>query len=118
MKAKNVKLSDVQKSIDLVNKERGYQLAVRDFKNVGHWLQFTIKSPSKVPGSCISVSGRNMPCASSHAYGFVIDELFNLCPDMIIETLGKRYDKTTWKWNDYNVGSIMFPCWASELSIL
>ena len=122
----NVKRSIVIEAVDNVNKEHGYSLTLNRDEQIGKWFNFTLNSPSKVPGARVSWSGRNLAKASWHAHGYILDEILRLADneDAIIHSLDKRIyvDHTTGdvmnNWQDMNIGSIMQPCYMSETSIL
>jgi hypothetical protein len=107
----------VKIAIEKVNLKRNYQISLNRAEQKGKWFHFTLKSPSKVSGARTSWSGRNMPKASWHAHGFVMDAIFDIDPAAKIVSLGKILEKD-FNWEDKQIGSIMQPCWMSETSIL
>lgn len=111
----NVTRETVLKAINNVNNERGYQLSLNRDDYSGNWYNFTLKTPSKVAGSMVSASGRNMPKASWHAHGYLFDEIIKLEPNAVIITYGTmEISKDGGNWTDYNSGGVM----ASTRSIL
>ena len=108
---------DVLQAIENVNKEHGYKIELNRSDQIGKWFNFTIKSPSKVPGARTSATGRNLAAASWHAHGYIMDEIFNLSPDSVIVSMGVKYRKG-FEWTDRNVGSYFNPVYMSETSIL
>ena len=50
-----------------------------------------------------------------HVWGNFIDKLFELNPDIIIYSRGKKHDINSWQWEDWNAGSIMNPIFISTL---
>jgi hypothetical protein len=114
----NVDRQIVLKAIENVNKVRGYQIELNRNDYKGKWFNFTLKSKSGVKGSCVSVTGRKLACASWHAHGYVFDEIFKLVPTAIIHSLGQKIDKYGGNWQDKNIGSMNNPKYYSETSIL
>jgi len=107
-------------AIDYVNRIRGYKLETKRFDRTGKWINFTLKSTSGIPGAKKSASGRNLACASWHSHGYVMDKIFELEPDCVIWSAGKKLTAGFF-WEDFKVGfewdtqkSIM----ASQTSIL
>lgn len=80
-------------AIEQVNNEQGYQLDLDRFDTSGKWVNFTLKSKSKIPGARVSWSGRNLAKASWHAHGFVMDKIFEIEPDAELYHLAKRFIK-------------------------
>lgn len=85
-------------------------------KNV---VTFTLSAKSKLKGARKSASGRNLPKASWHVHGYLFDVLFSINPSCYVRSIGRKITKGkgNGNWVDYNVGSIMYPVKASELSI-
>jgi hypothetical protein len=108
----------VVSAIETVNKKRGYQIGFNRNDQSGKWFNFTLRSKSGIPGARTSSTGRNLPCASWHAHGFVFDEIFKLEPTAVIYSCGEIITKESGNWKDRNIGSIINPCYFSETSIL
>ena len=111
------KVETVRTAVRNVNETHGYQLELKRLDVSGKWVNFTLKSKSGIPGARLSGSGRNIPCASWHSHGYVMDEIFRLEPEATIYSLGKRIDRFS-EWEDKNIGSNFRPCFMSETSIL
>lgn len=110
----------VQVAIDMVNREKGYQLEIHpecDHQK-GKWYNFRLKTRSKIPGAKVSWQGRNIAAASWHAHGFVFDEILQLNPDAVIKSMNSSITATGGNWEDYNVGSMMQSVMASQCSII
>jgi hypothetical protein len=102
-------------SLNIVNKEHGYQLSFDRFDRTGKYYNFTLKTPSKVPGARTSGSGRNLPKASWHAHGYLFDEIFEIEPEALIYSNGNKITKNSGNWIDSNIGrGVMY----SDTSIL
>jgi hypothetical protein len=91
-------------ALNNVNKTQGYSLSFNRFEKIGKYYHFTLKSPSKVPGSRTSISGKNLACASWHAHGYLFDEIFKIEPEAIIYTIGKKITSESGNWVDQNLG--------------
>lgn len=105
-------------ALNNVNKAQNYQLSFDTFKKVGKYYQFTLKTPSKVPGARVSHSGRNLPKASWHAHGYLFDEIFKIEPEAIIYSGAQKITKEAGNWQDRNIAQTNFPCSFSSCSIL
>lgn len=109
----------VEKAIALVNKEHNYKIALNRADQTGKWFNFTLKSPSGIPGARLSSTGRKLACASWHAHGYVIDNIFDLNGiGTIIYTLRNKLTSKSDNWQDIQIGSGMNPCYFSNTSIL
>jgi hypothetical protein len=104
-------------AINTVNEYFGYHIELNRDDQTGKWYNFTLKSKSGIPGARISVTGRNLPCASWHAHGYVFEAIFKIEPDAIIWSAGEKIE-SGFERKDRNVGSIMYPMFFSETSIL
>lgn len=104
-------------AVQKVNAEHGYKLEFNRFDICGKWVNFTLKTDSKIPGARTSASGRNLAKASWHAHGYVMDEIFKIEPEAVIVSNGEKY-RAGFEWQDKNIGSRMCPCYFSETSIL
>jgi len=112
------KRNTVLQAIEIVNKREGYNIYLNRDQQEGKYYHFTIKSTSGLPGARTSRTGRNLPSASWHAHGFIIDEIFKTEPQSVLYTMGEKFTADTWQWNDKNIGSNLEPCYFSETSIL
>ncbi len=116
----NASRDTVLQAIANVNKKRKYQISLNRDEQKGKNFFFTLKTPSKVPGARKSHTGRHMPKASWHAHGFVFEEIFKLDPSAHIVSGTEKIVSGPHggNWEDRNIGSIMNPCYFSEVSIL
>ena len=110
------KREEVLQAIKLVNEKHGYKIELKRDDQTGKWFNFTLKTKSGIPGARTSWNGRNLPCASWHAHGYLFDEIFRINPKAIIES--NRDKQIAFHWNDRNIGSLMHPIYMSETSIL
>ena len=120
MKVKGITVKQLNECLQKVNKEHGYKLIYnREPEQKGNYIHFTIRSEkSGIPGARTSWSGRNMVSASWHSHGYLFDNIYDLNPDAIIVCGRTRYECKDDNWQDYNIGSIMQPCYFSGTSIL
>ena len=66
---------------------------------------------SKGPGARRGMTGRRTVAACWHVHGVFFDHL----PEGVeIEAAGRRFHAGD-RWQDIQVGSILYPCWMSEL---
>src|SRR5512136_1586800 len=101
-------------ALNNVNKEHGYELSFKRFEKIGKYYHFTITSKSKIPGSRVSHSGRNLAAASWHAHGYLFDEIFKIEPEAIIYSLGSKITRDFGNWQDKDTGSQFSPMMFSE----
>ena len=120
MKVKGLTVDQLSKSIETINKKHGYKIVFNRYpERIGNYLHFTIKSESsKIPGARISSSGRNLISASWHAHGYLFNEIFNINKEAIIHSGTQKITIDEGNWIDRNIGSIIYPCYFSETSIL
>jgi hypothetical protein len=94
--------------------EGNLRLVIKNSSKRGY-ISFRIATyNSYKAGSKISFTGRHVPWASWYVYGEFIDKIFEKNPNAIIYTMNKRYNKDSWEWIDYNIGSMLQPYYASE----
>lgn len=105
-------------ALNNVNQKHGYKLEFDRFEKQGKYYFFTIKTKSGIPGARVSPSGRNLAKASWHAHGYIFDEIFNIEPEAIIYSAGNKITKDQGNWVDVNIGSVAYPCYYSQVSIL
>ena len=82
-----------------------------------HGIKFTLKvKHNKAEGHGISHSGRQMSTACWHVHGNFFDRLFDVNPNAVVYSRGKKIvaGHCGGNWEDYNVGSQMNPKFASE----
>lgn len=108
-------LATVRQALAYVNRTHNYQLEFKKIKCKGRNVVFTLRTRSGIPGSRNSAPGRRGPWASWHAYGYIMDRIFEIEPDSFIESCNKKY-KAGFTWEDKNVGSYYNPVMLSELS--
>jgi len=114
----NATISELYQALTLTNENHGYSLEFnRIEQKTGKTVLFTLKTKSRVKGSRLSHSGRNLAKASWHAHGNFFESLFVINPNAKVKSLGKEITKDSGNWIDYNCGSFYSPVMASSLSI-
>jgi hypothetical protein len=116
----NASIQVLRRALENVNADHGYKLTFNRLEQVGRRVHFTIKSASGIPGARESASGRNLPCASWHAHGYLFDEIFKINPSAIIWAMGKKITIDGGNWMDVRIAGPAYPGmhWMSETSIL
>ena len=116
MKAKNVTVEGLNKALNLCNEMHGYKLIWnRAPEKQGNFLHFTIRSEkSKIHGASVSWSGRNSCSASWEAHGHFFECVLDLFPEAEIRTAKATITATGGNWQDFEIGSMMYPMMASE----
>jgi hypothetical protein len=116
MYVKGLSIEGLQSILNDLNDlyEGNLRLVIKNSSKKGY-LSFRIATyDSHKTGSKISYTGRHIPYGSWYVYGEFIDKIFEKNPTAIIYTMNKRYDKNSWQWIDYNIGSMLQPYYASE----
>lgn len=103
-------------AINAVNEELGYMLSLNRADQSGKWFNFTLRTPSRVPGSRTSASGRQLAKASWHAHGHVFDQIFSIEPKAVIVSMGTKITAESGNWEDRNVGNYYNPVLFSQTS--
>jgi hypothetical protein len=81
----------------------------------GRTINFTLTvKSSKAPGGRLGPSGRRVAAACWHVHGDFFDALFEVCPDAVIVSMGKKITKDEGNWQDQNIGSAYLPFMYSE----
>ncbi len=112
----NASIEVLQQVLQKVNEEFKGNVEFKRLQQKGKRIQFTLKvKNSKGPGAKKGRSGRRTISACWHVHGRFLDILFEMAPETYIITLNKKYTKETWRWEDFNQGSIIYPVYASEL---
>jgi hypothetical protein len=84
-------------------------LRVKDSKKAGHRIAYWAYVNGKV---------RRLPNACWHVHGDFFDTLLDINPNAVIYALNrkiyKKGDEVIGNWEDWNIGSIMYPLYYSE----
>lgn len=111
-------MQQLHQAMEILNK-RYPSVAFENIQQVNSKrVRFTLKAKTGEPGSKRSWTGRRLPKASWHAHGYFFEALFEVAPDAVISSWGMTITAAGGNWQDYNIGSIMNPMYASECSIL
>ena len=116
----NATISELRRALENTNDAHGYKLTFNRLEQKGRSVHFTIKSDSGIPGARTSASGRNLACASWHAHGYLFDELFEINPEAIVWSRGRKITATEGNWEDSRIAGPFYPGiqWYSQASIL
>ena len=125
MIARNTTLGHLQVALDAVNSKYGGNIKFKTLVTKGRRISFTLTVDrtsegrgafsKTLPWVSLSPDGkRRIAAACWHVHGDFFDALFKVCPEAVIESLGKRITKDGGNWQDWNKGSIMYPKQASE----
>ena len=116
----NASIEVLRQALENVNTDHGYKLTFNMLEQKGNRVHFTIKSASGIPGARESASGRNRPCASWHAHGYLFDEIFRLDRSATIWSGDKKITISGGNWQDIRIAGPAYPGmqWMSETSIL
>lgn len=119
----NVSQQDIEQALETVNKQYNNNIMFNNFtrrSNTGKsWIVTIRAKDSKAPGARTSWNGRRTVAACWHAYGIFMDALPKHA--RIFKHLGMNIDRThNWTspgdpWQDFNVGSIAYPRFISDL---
>jgi hypothetical protein len=115
MIVKNSNMEDMQKALDIINKDYDNNIKWKRFDKVGNNIRFTLRCvSSRGKGAKIGYNGRHTISACWHVHGDFFDALLSINDKAIIKTAKKTIDKNGGNWEDWNIGSIMFPLYYSE----
>ena len=113
----NTSTDNLEKALKKVNKLYGDNIKFNRFDKVGNKNRFTLKVNStkdNKKGYKIGYSGRKVASACWHVHGDFFDALIEVDSNAVIKSLDKTIDKDGGNWQDFNVGSIVQPLYASE----
>jgi len=121
MIARKVSNTQMIRALVLVNEKFNNNITWNRFDQHGSFIRFTLKcKSSKEAGHSLgwspTKSGRPRRLISCcwHVHGEFFDALFQVCPEAVIMSRGKRITKDGGNWEDFNVGSMIQPSRASE----
>ena len=128
MRARNVTIQELTWALDQINRKYDNNIIFRRLEQKGKTVHFTLKvCDSRGPGHRRGVpqfgkEGRRMPYACWHVHGDFFDALFAIQPKAVIITSGSLANPLSsnsitidgGNWQDWGIGSYMFPCMMSE----
>jgi hypothetical protein len=112
---KNAAPIDLEEALSRVNLKYGNNIVWnRKPEPIGRRFRCTLRViSSRGPGHRIGFTGRHLISACWHVHGDFFDALFDINPNIVIVSRGKEITRAT-NWEDYNVGSLLYPMYASE----
>jgi hypothetical protein len=127
MLVRNAKIADLEKALKRLNKKYKNNIVFKTLEQKGKAISFTLTAvQSKRRGARTHINynfnGSKKVKYSSHAcwhaHGHFFEELFLVAPDAYIAptrmTCGQGIDADGGNWQDTNIGSEMYPLYASE----
>jgi hypothetical protein len=105
----------LEQAVNYVNKIFNNNISMEtEDRGLYYLVKLKVKD-SKEKGGRRSPNGRRLSSACWHVYGYFIDTIFELDKDAVVYTAGKIFNRDTWHWIDWNVGSLLNPIFISEL---
>jgi len=126
MEIVNVTEKDLKEALARINKKYENNIAFANFQQIGkNRYNVTLRvKDSKKAGHRIAywayVNGkvRRLPYACWHVHGDFFDTLLDINSNAVIYALNrkiyKKGDEVIGNWEDWNIGSIMYPLYYSE----
>ena len=114
----NATPEQIHNAVRLVSDEYDGNVVVKNIsqKSKNRWNFIVTVKKSGVRGAKKSPSGRNVHAASWHVYGHVIDRLLEN-EGVFVQSFANKIINKNENWKDFNVGSMVCPCYASDTSI-
>ena len=113
----NATTDELNRALGIINKKYQDNVTFNQHPvSCGKHLRFTLRvKDSKGPGARLSQQGRRMTSTCWHVHGDFFDALIDLNHDIYIKTGGdKRVSYQGGNWQDWNIGSRMYPLFFSE----
>jgi len=105
---------ELTKALETINKEFNNNIIFYRLEQQGKRLNFTLKvKNSSEAGARIGFTGRKVAKACWHVHGKLFDAMFDINPNVIIYSQGKRITKHN-NWTDVNIGSTYSPFYYSK----
>lgn len=124
MIAKNVTAEEMHQALDAVSAMYGNNVIWNRFEPQHtartKKVAFTLKvKDSKGMGAHVTINRaickhRRTPYACWHVHGHFFEALFKIAPEAVIMSKGNKITKDSGNWEDFNVGSMAYPVYASE----
>jgi hypothetical protein len=120
---KNISIDQLNQALELTNKKYAGNV---EFKNIAQKSKNVITATLKVKssrgkGAKLGVSGlmgygtvKHTVSACWHVHGNFFESVFMVSPSAEITSLGKKITVHGGNWEDFNIGSIIHPVYASE----
>jgi hypothetical protein len=125
----NATTQELNEALEKINHRFDHNIIFRELKQISkNRRQFTIRvidskkaghgrgndHPNWTDRKGNPVKPRRLVSACWHVHGWLFEELINLNPLIFIKSRGQRIDKLGGNWEDYNVGSMIYPQAASD----
>ncbi len=127
MKVKNVTIEEMEKALSYVNAKYEENIRWNRFDVTGKWINFTLKPiDTKKAGhkrgrafvgfneADVFKEGRRICACCWHVHGDFFDALLIVNRDAEIRSLNKVINIAGGNWDDFNIGSQMYPFMASD----
>jgi hypothetical protein len=116
MKLSHGTQDDLKMALEMINKRYNDNIIFNRFDNAGFTLR--VKN-SKGPGARLHIdryAGKERRSISAcwHVHGDFFDALFEINPKAVIRTGNKKITAQAGNWEDWNIGSTMYPVYYSE----
>lgn len=118
MIARNVKILDMYKALEHVNKQYDDNVEFENIVSKGRGVSFRLRvKSSRGPGHRRGFTGRRLINACWHVHGNFFAWLLEVNPEAKVVSRGmanKIIDRYGGNWQDRNIGSVMVPLMFSE----
>ena len=113
MLAKNVSQYDLEQALEKVNQQFDGNIRFREIRPAGNNIRFTltVKNSKGKGGKYNWKKERRVAAACWHVHGHFFDAL----PEGAVIIANGNKIRPGDEWQDYNVGSMFYPAYASEL---
>ncbi len=112
----NASENELNKALELTNKEFEGNITFKRFERSGKQMNFTLTVKSRYEeGARRGYQGQRVAAACWHVHGTFFDHLLDVNPEAVIKTTFATIDKIGGNWQDKQVGSLMNPCYYSEM---
>ena len=109
---------ELEQALAEINKRYEHNLTWNNFERLnGNGTRFRVTlrvKDSHEKGAKIGYSGRHTIYACWHVHGHFFEALLEINEDIVIKTAGRTVDKNGGNWEDWNIGSLMYPRYFSE----
>jgi hypothetical protein len=116
MIAKNVDRYEMERALEKVNARFSGNVYWNRFEHKKNGIQFTLRvKDSKGPGHAIGYHhARRLTFACWHVHGYFFEALFEVNPNVVVYSRGKKITKDGGNWEDWNAGSEIYPLYMSN----
>lgn len=115
MIVKNVTPQELRQALSNIQNKYENNLDFLKLENLdkGYRVRLKVKD-SKGKGAGVGNTGRRKISACWHAYGYFFEALLNINDKTVIKTSKFTINKEGGNWQNYNIGSVVYPLYASE----